>query len=158
MSVYTADELTAIATAPMTAGLAVAIVDMGLVSTAIEAAAMSKQIAGAADKYPTNSIIQAAFSQTALKSGEVKLEKPDFKSEDVKSGAVIDNAIAAITAALQRVEGKASAEEIAQYKQFIYDCCNAVASAAGSGLFGSGDKVSAKEAAALARFKLALGV
>lgn len=156
MSIYTADELKAIATAPMNAGLAVALVDMGLVSTAIEAAAMSKQIAGAADKYPANSIIQAAFSESALKSGEVKLEKPDVKSEDVKSGAVIDNAIAAIGVALERVQGKASADEIAQYKQFIYDCCEAVASAAGSGLFGSGDKVSAKEAAALTRFKAAL--
>jgi hypothetical protein len=158
MADYTTEELQAIVTAPMMTGLAVAMIDMGIVSTAIEAAAMSKEIAGAAQKYPTNSIIQAAFSEEAMKSGQVKLEKPDIKPEDVQSGAVVDNAIATVNTALQVVEGKATPEEITQYKQFIYDCGQAVAEAAGSGLFGSGNKVSDKEAEALARFKAALGL
>jgi hypothetical protein len=158
MADYTTEELQAIVTAPMMTGLAVAMIDMGIVSTAIEAAAMSKEIAGAAQKYPTNSIIQAAFSEEAMKSGQVKLEKPDIKPEDVQSGAVVDNAIATVNTALQVVEGKATPEEITQYKQFIYDCGQAVAEAAGSGLFGSGNKVSDKEAEALARFKTALGL
>jgi hypothetical protein len=158
MADYTPEDLQAIATAPMMTGLSVAMVDMGLISTAIEAAAMAKEIGGAAQKYPTNSIIQAAFSEAALKGGQVKLEKPDIKPEAVESGAIIDDAIATINAALQVVEGQASAEEIAEYKQFIYDCGEAVAKAAGSGLFGSGTKVSAKEAAALDRLKGALGL
>lgn len=159
MSNYTTAELQTLVKAPMMAGLSVALVDMGIVSTAIEAAAMSKQIAGAAQKYPTNSIIQAAFSEETMKSNQVKLDRPDIKPEDVKSGAMVDSAIADISAALTLVEGKASAEEVAEYKQFVYDCGAAVAAAAGEGLFGTGsNKVSTAEAAALAKFKVALGL
>lgn len=159
MTAYTPQELSAIAKAPMMAGMAVAMVDMGIVSTAIEAAAMSKQVSGAAEKYPNNSIIQAVFSDAALRSGAVKLEKPDIKPEDVKSGAVVDQAIAAAHAALTLVENKATAAEIAEFKQFVYACADAVANAAGSGLFGSGSpKVSPEEAAALAKIKAALAI
>jgi hypothetical protein len=45
MSDYTIAELQTLVQAPMMTGLSVAMVDMGIVSTAIEAAAMSKQIA-----------------------------------------------------------------------------------------------------------------
>lgn len=157
MTAYTPEELKAIVDAPMMVGFAVAMVDMGIVSTAIEAAAMSKEISGAAQKYPDNSIIQAAFSEAAFKNGQVRPTKPDIKPEDVQSGAVVDHAIAQATATLQMLEGKAAAEEIAQYRQFIYDCGNAVASAAGDGLFGSGSKVSDKEAVALTKLQAALG-
>ena len=158
MSEYTPEELQIVVTAPMFTGLAIAMVDMGIVSTAIEATAMSKQIAGAADKYPSNNVIQAAFSEETFKSGQVKMAKPDIKPEDAKSGAVVDQAIGAINAALTVIESKATAEEVTQYKQFIYDCGKAVAEAAGSGLFGSGRKVSAQEAAALEKLKTALGL
>ncbi|WOD38982.1 hypothetical protein [Nodosilinea sp. E11] len=158
MGDYTIAELQTLVRAPMMTGLSVAMIDMGLVSTAIEAAAMSKQIAGAAAKYPANSIIQAAFSEATLKSGEVKLDKPEVKPEEVKSGAMIEEAIADINAAIALVDGKASAPEVMEYKQFIYDCGVAVAEAAGSGLFGTGTKVSAAEAEALDRFKLVLGL
>lgn len=159
MSTYTPDELKAIAEAPLFTGLAIALVDVGVVSTAIEAAALSKEIAGAADKYPNNTVIQSTFSQTALKENKIKLDQPDLKPEDIQSGAVVDQAIAAVNAALQLLEGKASVEEIAQYKQFIYDSASAVASAAGGGLFGSGNpKVSDKEAVALTKLKAALGI
>jgi hypothetical protein len=158
MSSYSSEDLQAIVDAPMMTGLAVAMVDMGIISTAIEAGALSKQVVGAADKYPNNTLIQAAFSEEAFKNKQVKAQKPDIKAEDVKSGAIIDQAIAAIDKAIAAAEGKATAEEITQYKQFIYDCAEAVAEAAGSGLFGSGSKVSAEEAAALERLKVALGI
>lgn len=156
---YTGEELSTISEAPMMIGMAVAMVDMGIVSTAIEAAAMSKEVSGAAQKYPSNSIIQSVFSETAMKSGQIKMEKPDIKPEDVQSGAVVDKAIDAANAALTVVDGKATPEEITEFKQFIYSCAEAVANAAGSGLFGSGNpKVSDKEAAALAKIKAALAV
>jgi len=158
MSDYTPEEFQKIVNAPMMTGLAVAMVDMGIVSTAIEATALSKQIAGAAEQYPDNSVIQAAFSEETLKSKQVKLAKPDIKSEDVKSGAVIDQAIETIHIALNSLEGKATAAEVHEYKQFIYNCGKAVAEAAGSGLFGSGSKVSARESAALDKLKTALGL
>lgn len=156
---YTPEELSTIAEAPMMAGMAVAMVDMGIVSTAIEAAAMSKEVAAAADRYPSNSIIQAVFSDSAMKSGTVKMERPDIKAEDVQSGVVVDKAITAVNEAIAVVSGKATPEEVTEFKQFIYSCADAVANAAGSGLFGSGSpKVSDKEAAALTRIKAALAI
>jgi hypothetical protein len=159
MATYTPQELTTIAEAPMMVGMAVAMADMGIVSTAIEAAAMSKEVAGAAKKYPSNSIIQSVFAEEVLKSGSVKMQKPDIKPEDVESGAVVDKAIAAVEAAVSAVAGKATPEEVTEFKQFVYSCGDAVANAAGSGLFGSGGpKVSDKEAAALAKIKAALAI
>ncbi|MEA5597449.1 hypothetical protein [Rivularia sp. UHCC 0363] len=159
MATYTSEEMSKVAEAPMMIGMAVAMVDMGIVSTAIEAAAMSKQIAGAATKYPNNSIIQAVFSDAALKSGTVKMEKPDIQPEDVQSGAVVDKALTTVDAAVAAIGDKATPVEITEFKQFVYDCGDAVANAAGSGLFGSGNpKVSDKEAAALAKIKAAFAV
>lgn len=159
MSAYTPQEMTTIAEAPMMVGMAVAMADMGIVSTAIEASAMSKEVSGAAAKYPNNSIIQSVFSEAAIKSGNIKMEKPNIKPEDVQSGAVVDKALAAVDAAVNVVSSKAAPEEITEFKQFIYSCADAVANAAGSGLFGSGNpKVSDKEAAALAKIKTALAV
>lgn len=155
---YTSQELSLIAEAPMMAGLAVAMTDLGIVSTAIEAAALSKEMAGAAKKYPNNTIIQSVFSETAIKSGAVKLEKPEIKPEEVQSGRVVDKAIAAINLALSILNGKGTSEEIHEYKAFIYACADAVANAAGSGLFGTGEKVSDKEATALAKLKSSLAV
>ena len=50
MSTYTPEEIKAIVSAPMNVGMAIAMVDMGIISTAIESVAMTKAIAGAAKK------------------------------------------------------------------------------------------------------------
>lgn len=156
MSTYTPEEIKAIVTAPMNVGLAVAMVDMGIISTAIEATAITKEIAGAAKKYPHNSIIQAAFSEAALKS--TKLDKPEITPDEVKTGAFVESALQTASTVIAMLESTASATEITEYKQFIYDCGDAVANAAGSGLFGTGAKVSAEEAATLVKLKTALGL
>jgi hypothetical protein len=159
MTTYTTEELKTLIQAPMLVSMAVAMVDLGIVSTAIEAATMSKEIVGAAKKYPNNSIIQAGFSEEVLKSDVAKMEKPEIQSEDVESGAIVDKAIEAVNAAIATTNGKATPEEVQEYKNFIYSCADAVANAAGSGLFGSGNpKVSDKEAAALAKLKTALAI
>lgn len=156
---YTEAEIKTIANAPMMVGMAISMVDLGIVSTAIEAVAMSKQFVTAAQKYPNNSIIQGVFSEENFKSGVIKLDKPNISPEDVKSGALLEQAIATTTDALNLLEGKATPAEIDEYKQFIYNCGEAVAEAAGSGLFGTGSpKVSPEEAVALSRLKTALGL
>ncbi len=159
MATYTPAELSAIANAPMSIGMAVAMADMGIVSTAIEAVALTKEIVGAAKKYPSNSIIQAVFSEAMLTSGDIKRQKPDVTAEDVKSGAVVTKAIASVDFAVAAIGSKGTPAEITEFKQFVYACGEAVANAAGSGLFGSGNpKVSTEEAAALAKIKAALSV
>jgi hypothetical protein len=156
---YSAQELKEIVNGAMMVGMGVAMADMGVVSTAIEATAMSKEMMGAAAKYPGNSVIQAAFSPEAMRSGSLKVDKPDVKAEDIANGAFVDKAIASVNSAVAIMEGKATAAEIQEYKSFIYGVAEAVAEAAGSGLFGRGDvKVSDKEAAALTKIKAAMGV
>jgi hypothetical protein len=159
MATYSDQELSTIASAAMMTGMAVAMADMGIISSAIEAAAMSKEIVGASTKYPSNTVIQAAFSEAAIKSGKVKMDKPDIKADEIKSGALVDKAITSINTAVTSLEGKATPAEVQEYKTFIYACAEAVAKAAGSGLFGSGaEKISTEEAAALGKIKTALGI
>jgi hypothetical protein len=153
---FTPEELKTIADAPIFVGLAVSMVDLGIISTVPEAAALAKEVVGAAKKYPTNEIIQTVFSEAALKEGGINFEKPDIKAEDAASGALVEHAIATINAALDVLNRTATPEEITEYKGFIYTCAEAVANAAGSGLFGTGTKVSDKEAEALTRFKSVL--
>jgi hypothetical protein len=157
VATYSPQELSAIAEAPMMAGLAVAMSDLGIISTAIEAAALTKEMAGAAQKYPNNTILQSVFSEEALRSGSIKVQPPQIKPEEVESGALVDKAIASLNAALKILQGKATPEEINEYKAFTYSCADAVANAAGSGLFGSGSpKVSERETVALDKIKAAL--
>jgi uncharacterized membrane protein YccF (DUF307 family) len=56
MATYTSEELSAIAQAPMAIGMAVAMADMGIISTAIEAVALTKEIVGAAQKANRSSV------------------------------------------------------------------------------------------------------
>ncbi|MGD1942996.1 MAG: hypothetical protein ACFB0G_16990 [Leptolyngbyaceae cyanobacterium] len=156
MSVYTPTEIQSIVSAAMNVGMAVAMVDMGIVSTAIEAAAITNQITGAAEKYPGNSVIQAAFSTESLR--KIDIQKPKVQPEDIKSGAFVTQAVTQVSTVAEMLKGRATETEIVEYKQFVYDCGDAVARAAGSGLFGTGAKVSEAEAATLTKLKSALGL
>lgn len=155
---YTPEELAKIAGAVTISGMAVAIVEAGIISTAIEATAMGKEVAGAAKKYPNNSVIQSLFSEEALK--QVKDDpsaRVEIKPEDIQPETAVSTAIAKINDALAILTAKATPDEVREYKEFIYACCDRVANAAGSGLFGSGTpKVSPQEAGALAKIKAAL--
>ncbi len=156
---YTPDELVKIAGAVMVSGMAVAMVDMGIINTAIEAGAMAKEIAGAAKTYPNNSIIQALFSEEAIKQAQSEHpQRLEIKADEMQPDTAVDTAIAKINEALAVLSQKATPEEIAEYKEFIYSCADKVANAAGSGLFGTGPKVSEKEAAALTKLKATLGL
>jgi hypothetical protein len=156
---YSPEELSKVAGAVLISGLAVAVVDAGIISTAIEATALAKEIAGAAKKYPSNTIIQSLFSEEALKQAkESPVTKMELTPEQLQSDRAIDTAIAKVNEALAILNEKATPEEIQQYKEFIYSSADTVAKAAGSGLFGSGVKVSEAEAAALAKLKAALDI
>jgi hypothetical protein len=151
---YNSQESAAVVKAVMTSGLAIAIADLGIVSTAIEGVALAKEIAGAAKKYPNNSIIQGVFSEEALRQHPP--EKP--KTAEITPDNALDLAIAAINEAVILLEPKASPDEINEFKSFIYVSAESVANAAGSGLFGTGPKVSDKEAVALNKLKATLNV
>jgi uncharacterized protein (DUF1697 family) len=156
---YTSEELLKIAGGVMISGMAVAMVDAGIVSTAIEASAMAKEIAGAAKKYPNNAVIQTLFSEEAIKKAKADNPAPiEIKATDMKPDTAVATATTKINEALAILTQKATPEDVQQYKEFIYACADRVANAAGSGLFGSGIKVSEKEAAALSTLKGVLGL
>ncbi len=156
---YTSEELAKISGAVTIAGMAIAVVDAGIISTVIEAAALAKEVAGVAVKYPNNTVIKAIFSPEALKEFKENPKlRMEIKPEELQPDVAAATAVTKINEAIAVLNGKATADEIKEYKDFIYACCDRVANAAGSGLFGSGDpKVSSKEAAALAQIKAALG-
>jgi hypothetical protein len=155
---YTIEELTKISGAVTISGMAVAVVEAGIISTAIEASAMAKEVTSAATKYPNNTVIQAILSGDAIKQlQENPSARMTIKPEELQPDVAVNTATSKIQEAMVILEGKATATEIQEYKDFLYNCCDRVANAAGSGLFGSGDpKVSNKEAAALAQIKAAL--
>jgi hypothetical protein len=76
----------------------------------------------------------------------------------VRNGKVLDKALAEVDEAMVLARSKGDAECCQQYAQLIVDSCKAVAAAAGNGLFGSGEKVTANEKAALDRISQHLGV
>jgi len=155
---YTSDELATVASAVMITGMAVAMVDAGIISTAIEATALGKEVAGAAINYPNNDIIQTLFSQEAVEKAKVNPPaKMEIKAADLQPDTAVDTAIDKINDALAVLRGKATPEDLQEYKEFIYNCAETVAAAAGSGLFGTGSpKVSERETVALTKLKAAL--
>ena len=155
---YTSDELATVASAVMVTGIAVAMVDAGIISTAIEAAALGKEVAEAAINYPNNDIIQTLFSQEAVEKAQVNPPaKMEIKAADLQPDTAVDTAIDKINDAVAVLRGKATPENLQEYKEFIYNCAETVAAAAGSGLFGTGSpKVSERETVALTKLKAAL--
>jgi hypothetical protein len=150
---YTPEEATIVMKAVMVSSMAVAIADLGVISTAMELAALAKELAGAGKAYPTNSIIQNVFSEEAIRRSDMG------QASDVTPENATQKAIAAINEAMTLLAPKAAPQEVAEFKQFIYRCAEVVANAAGSGLFGRGDvKVSTAEAATLASLKQTLGI
>jgi hypothetical protein len=150
---YTLEESTVVLKAVTLSGMAIAMSDLGIISTAIEATALAQEVAGAAKKYPNNSIIQTVFSDESLK--KLHLDPP----KDATPDNILGTAIAAVDAAVAVLTPKATPEELAEYKLFIYTAAEHVANAAGNGLFGSGSpKVSDKEMAALTKLKASLGL
>jgi hypothetical protein len=151
--VYTVEEKAVVTNAVIMTGMAVAIADMGIVSSALEMAALAKEMVTAAETYPHNNIVQAIFSSSALRENSLHNSPKDITPDNA-----IEKAIAAINAAMNLLAPKASPKDVEEFRAFVYRCAKVVANAAGSGLLGSGSpKVSAPEETVLAQLKVALG-
>jgi len=152
-----ADERNRLMGAPLAAALAVMTVDLGVFSSAQEALALGRELAGAAKRYAENPLITSLFDEEALRQG-IHPEKLQVSAEDVREGHVLDRALAEVDDAMALARSKADEASVKQYAELIVDGCVAVAEAAGKGLFGSGEKVSAEEKAALERIRTHLGL
>jgi uncharacterized NAD-dependent epimerase/dehydratase family protein len=153
MTTYTQEESASLIKAAVVTGMAVAIADLGIVSTAMEMSALTQEILNATKKFPSNNLIQAAFSEENIKKIASGTAPKDMTPENA-----VELAVEAINQGLA-IASSAPSTEVTQYKELIYACGERVASAAGSGLFGSGNpKVSDQEAAVLTKIKAALGI
>lgn len=142
---------------PLAAAMAVMAVDMGIFSSAQEAIALGRELASAASRYASNPLIASLFDPEALKQG-LRPEKLSVTAEDVRDGKVLDRALAEVDGAVALARAKGGDASAKQYCELIVAGCEAVAKAAGDGLFGSGDKVTAAEKAALTKISQHLGV
>jgi membrane-bound lytic murein transglycosylase B len=142
---------------PLAAAMAVMAVDMGIFSSAQEAIALGRELAGAAERYAGNPLIAGLFDPEALKQG-IHPQKLEVTPQQVKDGKLLDLALEQVDGAVALARSVADDASVKQYCQLIVDGCEAVARAAGAGLFGSGEKVSAAEQAALDRLRQHLGV
>ncbi|OKH40035.1 hypothetical protein NIES2119_03550 [[Phormidium ambiguum] IAM M-71] len=150
---YTETELQILREAVLTSGIAVVMCEFTLISTPIEVATLAKELMKAAKKHPDNQLIETLFGETAGK----KQSKPKDKEIRVTPENALEIAIAQINQAINILQQKAPSE-IPAYQEFIYACASRVANAAGEGLLGTGNKVSQKEAATLAKLKTALSL
>lgn len=153
----TSDERNRLLAGPLAAALAVMSVDLGIISSAQEAIALGKTLAAAASRYATNPLIAGLFDPEALKAG-LQPERLEVSPEELRDGGLLDRALEEVDGALALAASKGDEATVRDYRQLIMECCEAVAAAAGSGLFGSGEKVSAGEKAALERIRQHLGV
>ena len=142
---------------PLAAAMAVMAVDMGIFSSAQEAIALGRELAGAAQRYAANPLISGLFDPEALKQG-IHPQKLEVTPQDVRDGRLMDKALEVVDRSVALARSKADDASVNQYCQLIVEGCEAVAAAAGSGLFGSGEKVSDAEKAALDRLRQHLGV
>jgi hypothetical protein len=153
----TSEERNQLLGGPLAAAMAVMTVDLGLFSSAQEALALGKELSTAASRYADNPLITSLFDPESFKQvGHPQALQ--ITPEDVKEGKVLDRALEQVDQAMSLARAKCDAPNAQQYAQLIVDGCVAVAEAAGKGLFGSGEKVSPEEKAALDRIRQHLGV
>lgn len=151
---YSETELDTLRQAAIMSGHAVVFCEFTIVSMGIEIAALGKEITSATQKYPDSPLIQKLFANYTENPEDGKQEP----TSEITPERILESALTLIRQALAILSNKATPAEIQEYKQFIYSCADSVANAAGEGLFGTGKKVSQKEATTLRELKTALGL
>ncbi len=152
---YTETELETLRQAVIMSGHAVIFCEFTIVSMEIEIKALGKEITGATQNYSSSPLIQAMFANYSSQEQSAKQQEIPTT---ITPESILQAALDLIKQALAILEQKAVPADIQDFKQFTYTCADRVANAAGEGLFGTGEKVSKKEAATLKSLKVALGL
>ena len=113
---------------PLAAAMAVMAVDMGIFSSAQEAIALGRELAGAAARYASNPLISSLFDPEALRQG-IQPQKLTLSPDDVRDGKVLDRALEEVDGAVALARSKGDAASAQQYCQLIVEGCEAVAAA-----------------------------
>jgi hypothetical protein len=141
MAQYTPEQLTILTALPSEVMMAAMLADLsGPIAAFREVAAGMKFINEAKIRFPTNQLIQGVSQDPASASSHgqhLELSTP----EEIEAGKV--ELQRRIDQALSLLANDAEAQE---FKEFLVHIAEQVVSAAGTGLFGSGVKVSEAEA------------
>ncbi|MDX2137911.1 MAG: hypothetical protein SF123_07425 [Chloroflexota bacterium] len=122
----------------------------GLIGQIREGGALASFLISAGDQFKGNPLMDALLGTLAGEQGRELISNLDPASLDVNS---VMESVGGLDDML-----KDAGDSAAPVKQFIYDMASSVANAAGGGLFGSGEKVSADEQQFLTDLKGKLGL
>ena len=149
---FTQDQLSAAGELPIIIIQGVITVDGTTYSSVVrEMMAVAKFVDEAQIKYANNLLVQAALMRFIDESGNIDTGLDSEKVEHIPEGDVL----ASVDYVMNMFEGL---PELPGYKQFLYTLAEKIATAAGTGLLGTGAKVSAEEAGLLQDLNARLGL
>ncbi|MGD1804706.1 hypothetical protein ACP6PL_04590 [Dapis sp. BLCC M126] len=103
--------------------------------------------------YQNNQLIQDLLADTSDADKTTQINEIE-NSENFTD--FLKDALEKLKAAVAIAHLKANPIEAQEYKEFLYEIANQIANASGEGIFGTGPKVSQKEAIVLEQIKKAL--
>ncbi len=148
---FTEEQWTKIVEAPVSAGLAISLLDMGVVSFIKEFSALTKAVLAAKRDFADKPLVSAVIAEFEAKSSDQNGEGPSQK----KTPGQILGELAEVIAV---VRSKAPAEEATEFAKFLFGISQQVAAASGSGFLGFGEKISPAEREFLGQLRVALGL
>ena len=148
---YEIEELITLGSAVILSAAAVSMAEMSPLSDVLEAAALRQELAGATSKYPTNRVVHALFGHQAKR----KTAMEQVTTAHRNLGELLAQATAKISQAIALLIAKSTPEELREYKELVYACCDRVAQAAGDRFLDT-QRVSLEEEAVLEKIKAAL--
>lgn len=150
---YEVEELIDLAAVVTLSATAVSRAEIGFISDQLESVALRQALAGSMNKYPDSPVIHALFGHPFKR--KFSLQKARNGSNTLDKS--IAKAIAKINQAILILTEKATPEELHNYKELVYYCCDRVARASISRPLDN-HLISSKEEAVLEEIKTALNI
>lgn len=127
--------------------------DFTLFSAVKEVFALQKIRKQTKSNYQNNQLIQDLLADTS--DAEKKTQINEIENSE-NFADFLENVLEKLKAAVAIAHLKATPIEAQEYKEFLYEIANQIANASGEGIFGTGPKVSQKEAIVLEQIKKAI--
>ncbi|MCB0044768.1 MAG: hypothetical protein KDD92_05010 [Caldilineaceae bacterium] len=154
---FSAEQWQALMQAPMAVGTLVTLSSPAIGDALKESVAVAQAIAKAAQSSGNSELMNAMASEF---TNRASAKEAQIKPEGRDPEAIKSQMLGIVRNAAEVIDSKASPEEAAELKQWLYGLGEAAANAAKEGDFLGigGQKVNADEEAALAEIKQALGM
>ncbi|RYE82585.1 MAG: hypothetical protein EOO75_20475 [Myxococcales bacterium] len=131
-------------------GLVATALDVGVVSAVKEFRALVRTMVDAQSAYAGVELITAMVA-------EAETNKRSDSPPDAPGVGFVDGILAKVPEAVRTVDAKATPDEAQAYRRLLREVARATTEASGSGVFGTGEKVSDDERAFLTRLDQAIG-